>query len=378
MSGPPKSTLSQHSFAQTTRYYPIQELRSWLDSIGTGTLPISICCTDAGTTRSFQRGEVLARRRRVHDVIHSVTTSQSIHNAKQPSVVSIKQCCVAPASQIHGASCCCSSAHCDHCCCRCGRLQCVQEGQRAAKLFEIVAMPWPPKSSFWRQNTGIEVGLVRMVFVGKPGDPTVEPPLWIRLLAKEDHWHHRRLVELRRVSLHVNGSRKPPGLPGADCDLSKTVYATSRGAHGGMRGAAGRADPAELEPASLTQHNTPARRPTNFDTALLAVVTLRQRRDRSHPPWRGRGGLGASGCTGAQHTSPHNTVIYTQAHSSQRRRSLSVPREIAIFDQHRFINLLPYEVTSTHPIRRCHDSSSFMDTKIQASRRASYACIFVG
>ena len=58
--------------------------------------------------------------------------------------------------------------------------------------------------------------------------------------------------------------------------------------------------------------------------------------------------------------------------------SLSVPREIAIFDQHRFINLLPYEVTSTHPIRRCHDSSSFMDTKIQASRRASYACIFVG
>ena len=58
--------------------------------------------------------------------------------------------------------------------------------------------------------------------------------------------------------------------------------------------------------------------------------------------------------------------------------SLSVPREIAIFDQHRFINLLPYEVTSTHPIRRCHDSSSFMGTKIQASRRASYACIFVG
>ena len=53
-------------------------------------------------------------------------------------------------------------------------------------------------------------------------------------------------------------------------------------------------------------------------------------------------------------------------------------REIAIFDQHRFINLLPYEVTIAHPIRRCHDSSSFMDTKIQASRRASYACIFVG
>ena len=67
--------------------------------------------------------------------------------------------------------------------------------------------------------------------------------------------------------------------------------------------------------------------------------------------------------------------------------SLSVPREIAIFDQHRFINLLPYEVTSTHPTRRWHDSSSFTSKTFYrqgsyrsdtgACMRCTHACMLV-
>ena len=56
--------------------------------------------------------------------------------------------------------------------------------------------------------------------------------------------------------------------------------------------------------------------------------------------------------------------------------SLSVLREMPILNQHRFVNLFHDKVTTTY--RRWPSSSSFMVTKIQASRRASYACIFVG